>query len=141
MLFLPVSNIWQLLVPGVVFGIGHALVFPPLAALGSQSFPHRYRGLAIMLILAASDLGVLVGAPLAGVILHYSGGLGLPPYPTMFFTMALALAIAGLSYAVTGAGRQPRRRRAPARPHHLSVPPVALAELVETAGSAAVERP
>ena len=61
LLFLPVANVWQLLVPGVIFGIGHALVFPPLAALGSQSFPQRYRGLAIMLILAASDLGVLVG--------------------------------------------------------------------------------
>jgi MFS family permease len=141
LLFLPVTNVWQLLVPGVIFGIGHAMVFPPLAALGSQSFPQRYRGLAIMLILAASDLGVFVGAPLAGAILHYSGGFGLPPYPTMFVTMAFALAASGVVYSMAGRREQPRRRRraSPSRPHHLSAPPVALPRLVDAATTVAAE--
>jgi MFS family permease len=143
LLFLPVSNVWQLLVPGVIFGIGHALVFPPLAALGSQSFPQRYRGLAIMLILAASDLGVLVGAPLAGAILQYSGGFGLPPYPTMFVTMAGALAVAGVFYATAGRREQPRRRRrvAPVRPRRLLAPPIAVPEVVEAATTMTAQRP
>ncbi|MCX7426350.1 MAG: MFS transporter, partial [Planctomycetia bacterium] len=143
LLFLPVTNVWQLLVPGVIFGIGHALVFPPLAALGSQSFPQRYRGLAIMLILAASDLGVLVGAPLAGAILQYSGGFGLPPYPTMFVTMAGALAVAGVFYATAGRREQPRRRRrvAPVRRRRLSAPPIAVPEVVEAATTMTAQRP
>ena len=142
LLFLPVRNLWQLLFPGVVFGIGHALLFPPLIALSGQSFPLRYRGLAIMLILAAADLGVLVGAPLAGVILHYSGGFGLPPYPTMFVTMACALAAAGVFYAATGRREQPRRRRraAPVHPRGLSAPTVAVPEVIDAATTMAAER-
>lgn len=109
LLFLPVRTAWQLVLPGMVFGIGHAITFPPLAAAGSYAFPRRYRGLAIMLVLASNDVGILIGAPLAGVILQSSGQFGLPPYPTMFATMAGVLVASGLVYAVAGRrGRAPR---------------------------------
>ena len=126
LLFLPITAAWQLFLPGVVFGIGHAIVFPPLAAAGSYAFPRRCRGLAIMLILATNDVGVLIGAPLAGAILQYAGRFGLPPYPSMFLTMASVLMISGLLYAVTGRTAKKKPSRKPlALPEPSCVPPAA----------------
>ena len=59
-----------------------------MVAAGSVTFPLRHRGLATVLVLATWDLGQLIGAPTAGAVLQYSPLAGLPPYPTMFLTMA-----------------------------------------------------
>ena len=40
-----------------------------------------------------------MGAPIAGAVLEYSSSAGLPPYPTMFLTMAGLLAVVGVWYA------------------------------------------
>jgi MFS family permease len=108
-LFLPVSVEWHLLMPAAVFGIAQAVLFPMVTAAGGASFPLRYRGLGITLILATMDIGQLIGAPAAGAILEYSGKLGLPGYPTMFVAMAIALIAAGAMYA---AETWPMARRA-----------------------------
>jgi MFS family permease len=104
-LFLLVNAEWKLLWPAIGFGGSHALVFPAIVAAGSMSFPARNRGLATLLVLAAWDVGQLVGAPLAGVVVHYSEAAGLPPYPTMFLTVAGLLVLVGIWYAVVSRGR------------------------------------
>jgi MFS family permease len=101
-LFIPVTAEWHLLAPAVVFGVAQAILFPMITAAGGASFPVRYRGLGIVVILAMFDIGQLIGAPAAGAIVEYSGLLGLPGYPTMFVTMAIALLAAAAVYAARG---------------------------------------
>ena len=101
-LFLPVHREWQLVLPALGFGWSHAILFPAVMAAGSVTFPARHRGLATVLVLAASDLGQLIGAPTAGAVLRYSQPAGLPPYPTMFLTMAGLLVLVGGWYAALG---------------------------------------
>ena len=88
-LYLVVHRPWELVIPGVVAGVAHAVLFPSVVASGSTCFPERYRGLATTLMLAMFDLGSLVGAPLVGGILHWARVVRLPAYPTMFVTMAM----------------------------------------------------
>lgn len=101
-LYLFVHSPWTLPIPGVAVGIAHAMLFPAVMAGGSITFPQRYRGLGTTLILSMFDLGNFVGMPLAGTIVELAGGFGLPPYPTMFLTIATLLTAATLLYAVTG---------------------------------------
>jgi MFS family permease len=105
-LFLAVGTEWQLLIPAISFGISHAILFPTAVAEACGTFPARYRGLATMLILAAYDLGVLIGSPIAGVVLHVADAMGLPSYPVMYLTVAALLGAMGLVYVLT-------RRRGP----------------------------
>jgi MFS family permease len=98
--FIPVSKEWHLIVPGLLAGLAQAILYPTIVTASSSPFPSRYRGLATTLILAAFDLGQVVGAPAAGAVLHYSQALGLPSYPSMFVAMAAALVLTGAWYAV-----------------------------------------
>ncbi|MBN1911209.1 MAG: MFS transporter [Pirellulales bacterium] len=99
-----------LIPPAVVLGVGHAILLPPVFAAGSQTFPRRYRGTGVMFIMAAYDLGTLIGAPLAGAILRFSPKAGLAPYPTMFLTVAGLLIVLGACYALLPEPSRPRRR-------------------------------
>lgn len=99
-LFLVVHVEWQLIVPAIAFGCSHAILFPSVVAAGSSTFPLRHRGLATVLVLATWDLGVLAGSPTAGAMLKYSRLAGLPPYPTMFLTMAALMAMVAVWYAI-----------------------------------------
>jgi MFS family permease len=97
-MFLLVRTEWQLALPGIGLGCFYAIIFPPVLAVGVAAFPARHRGLATLLVLATLDLGQLVGAPIAGAVLEYSSSAGLPPYPTMFLTMAALLVLVGVWY-------------------------------------------
>ena len=97
-LFLLVRSEWQLMIPALGYGVSHAVFWPAVIAAGSRSFPTRHRGLGTTFILATSDVGQLVGTPAIGAILHYSGILGLPSYPTMFMSVAAVLATVGIYY-------------------------------------------
>ena len=98
--FLMVDAEWQLVVPALLFGSSQAIMFPAVTAAGSAAFPAHSRGLATILILGASDVGLLIGSPVAGIILSQSETLGLPPYPTLFVSMAAAMTAAGLAFAI-----------------------------------------
>lgn len=114
LLFLPVRAEWMFLAPGVGYGIAHAILFPTMVAAATQTFPERYRGLGTMLALSTYDLGQLIGAPAAGAIVHYSGLVGLPGYPTLFAAMAAALVLVGAVYAPSCRAQRPPR---PPRAH------------------------
>jgi MFS family permease len=116
LLFLTVRETWQLVIPGLGYGISHAVLYPATVAAGSRTFPARHRGLATTLILATWDAGLLLGSPVAGMVLHYSEQLSLPAYPAMFVTIALLMAAMASIYvwpaftAPRGIGPQPRAR-------------------------------
>lgn len=120
LLLLIVQRPWHLMIPGVGYGIGHAMLFPVVVAAGGRSFPPRYRGLATTLTLAMWDLGLLVGSPVAGVVLHYSERFGLPPYPTMFIVVAGLMTVLALPYTRTALTQWSLRRSTFA---HTSVAP------------------
>jgi MFS family permease len=91
---------WLLVLPGVLVGVAHAFLFPSVTGWGSTAFPSRYRGTGVTLMLSMVDLGNLVGAPLAGMLLALAPVATLPPFPTMWVVMALLVALAGVAYAV-----------------------------------------
>ena len=108
LLFLVVRSEWMLAIPAVMGGVAHAFLFPSVVAGGGAAFPTRYRGLATTLTLAMFDIGNLLGQPMAGGIVEFSGRLGLPPYATLWVTMATGLALVGIYFAIVS-------RAAPAR--------------------------
>lgn len=134
LLLLLVRSQWQLIVPGMAFGVGHALLFPAVVAIGTRRFPVEHRGLGTIIMLATWDAGQLIGAPLVGGLLTASAWAGLPPYPTTFATTAGLLGLLGALYATLS------RRRSPAPADRLertaaSPPPMAKqAEQKELAG-------
>jgi len=101
-LFLLVHNEWTLMLPGLTYGIGHAILFPTVVATGCRTFPKRYRGLGTMLIMSAFDLGTMVGSPLVGAVIHHAPDLGLPGYPTLFVLMGVLLTGTTLFYGLLG---------------------------------------
>lgn len=100
-LFLLVTAEWQLAAPAFIYGLAHAVLFPAGFAEGCSPFPPRYRGLGTSLMLATYDLGQLLGAPIAGGIVHFSTQQGWPAYPVMFMSVAGILTVATLVYLPT----------------------------------------
>lgn len=100
-LFLAVRSEWHLALPGLPYGIAQAILYPMVAAAATSAFPTRYRGLGITLVLAAFDIGQLVGAPLAGATVHLSEAMGLSGYPTLFVGTAAMLVVVGVGYWVS----------------------------------------
>jgi len=101
LLYLVVRSEWQLVFPGLSYGMGQAILYPMIAAVGTGTFPIRYRGLGITLVLASFDVGQLIGAPAAGGILHVCEQVGMPGYPTLFTATAAMLILVGAVYAWT----------------------------------------
>jgi MFS family permease len=124
-LFLFVHNEWQLLIPSITYGMGHAILFPAGFAEGCCTFPPRYRGLGTSLMLATYDVGLLIGAPTAGLLVHFGQASGWSGYPTMFLGVAFVLVLATAVYATAPREVKPRRRVRPsvARVVAASLPP------------------
>lgn len=93
LLFVVVERPWQIVFPGLVFGVGHALLFPAIVGLGSAAFPKRHRGLATTLMMATFDAGLFVGGPIAGAVIRMGEMLHWPRYPMMFLTVCLGVLI------------------------------------------------
>jgi len=97
-LFLPVREGWQLMIPGFTYGISHGLMFPSVVGAGVLTFPARHRGLAMVLVQGSWDLGQMIGAPAAGLIVEYSPLAGLPAYPTLFLSVAAMMTAVAVLY-------------------------------------------
>ncbi len=117
LLYLVVRSPWSLVVPAVFAGAGHAFLFPSVTAGGATCFPQRFRGVGVTLMLSMYDLGNLVGAPLAGMLVELGRALGWPPYPLAFVTIAALLATIAGAFACSGVPNfpQPPARRRIAR--------------------------
>jgi len=92
LLLLTVAREWQMILPGLCYGTSHGLLFPCVVAAANAYFPAEHRGVGNLLILSMSDLGVLIGAPMLGMVLVSARHAGLPAYPTMFVLAATVTA-------------------------------------------------
>jgi len=79
---------WHLVLPSVVCGFGHALLFPAVVSLGAGTFPKEARGAGTAIILGFTDFGSLVFSPILGRIIVARG------FETMFWTSS------GISFAI-----------------------------------------
>lgn len=80
----------EVVVAGVLAGIGHGYTFPILSALAVDRARTEERGAAMALFTAVADLGVLIGGPLLGATIEAIGFRGM-------FTVAAAIPLAGIA--------------------------------------------
>lgn len=90
-LFVRLDRPWPLLVPALLFGTGHSLVYHTMAALALEPFPSQFRGAGSALTLMHMDLG-LVGASILGRMAYIS-------YDWLFVAVGCSCAAVGLLYA------------------------------------------
>lgn len=86
------TNGWWIMLPGLVCGSGHALMYHTMTALAIDRFPDEVRGTGSALSLMILDLGALVGAPPLGLIALHFG------YPTLFTVVGCACCLAAVVY-------------------------------------------
>lgn len=82
----------------MAMGIGFSLIFPALALVVVEAVDDRDRGVALGVFTGFFDIGVGVGAPLAGAVAAVAG------YEAAFWVAAV---LAGAATAVVLAGRRP----------------------------------
>jgi MFS family permease len=85
---------WHLVLPSLICGFGHALLFPAVVSLGAGAFPPEARGSGTAIILAFTDFGSLVFAPLLGRIIVAAG------FAAMFGTSSAIAAAVAVVYVV-----------------------------------------
>jgi len=95
--FLAVSpdNLWTLLIPALLGGTGHALMFHTMMSLMLESFPSRLRGTGSAISLMTLDAGMICGAPILGWIAKHFGYI--PVFMTIGCCCLLAAAVYGRS--------------------------------------------
>ncbi len=90
LLLLLVRAEWHFLLPAAVCGVGHALLFPVVVSVGSGCFPLPYRGTGTTLILGFTEVGIIIAAPVLGMIIDTYG----------FAAMFTATGLTTLSFGV-----------------------------------------
>lgn len=95
-LILPsITREWQLIGPAILCGLGHALLFPAVVSLGTESFPKQYRGTGTTIVLGFFDAGSIIFAPILGSIIDQWGIV------VMFYTSASIMTLTATVYTVT----------------------------------------
>ncbi len=97
-----VTQSWHFIFPAVASGFAHALLFPAVVSLGTESFPKEYRGTGTTLVLGFFDLGGAVFAPSLGAIIDHYGGVG---FSQMYYASGVISVLGGIAYWLTGAKR------------------------------------
>ncbi|HEV7280299.1 MAG TPA: MFS transporter [Pirellulaceae bacterium] len=91
--FVTADRAWLLILPALVCGVGHALVFPAMTSLNLETFDDRTRGTGSTLSLMTSDLGYIAGTPFLGWLATSVG------YDAMHLATATVVLSAGAIYA------------------------------------------
>lgn len=91
---------WHFLVPSVLCGFGHALLFPCIVSLGSDAFPVQYRGTATTVTLGSIDLGLLFTAPVLGWLIDEFS------FSAMFYSTSALCLVTAIGYRIS-AGLHP----------------------------------
>lgn len=85
---------WHFVLPSIICGFGHSLLFPAVVSLGAGAFPAEARGSGTSIILAFVDFGQFVFSPIMGrIIVAYD-------FPAMFLTSSACGLLMGLAYLV-----------------------------------------
>ena len=108
---------WMIVVPALLTGTAHALLFHTMTSLTIESFPSEVRGTGTSLALMMMDLGMIAGAPiLAQIASHFD-------FTRMFTTIAVVCFVAGIIYAASSipVWQQRSRMRRDAEPAEQSL--------------------
>jgi MFS family permease len=92
------------LLPAIVCGFGHALLFPAIVSIGAGRFPIQYRGTGTTLVLGFTELGTALAAPILGMLIDMGNvGDAIRGFSWMFMSASAAAGVAGVFYALTAA--------------------------------------
>lgn len=95
-----VTSQWQLIVPALTCGFGHALLFPSVVSLGTETFPREYRGTGTTIILGFTEIGVAISAPVLGWIIDSCRTSGFAePFAAMYYASASTACCVAAYYA------------------------------------------
>lgn len=95
-----VTTQWQLILPALTCGFGHALLFPSVVSLGTETFPREYRGTGTTIILGFTEIGVAISAPVLGWVIDSCRTSGVvDPFSAMYFTSASTACLVAACYA------------------------------------------
>jgi MFS family permease len=100
------ANLAEVIIGGLIIGAGLSLLFPSLALIVINRTPRSQQGAALGAITSFWDIGIAVGAPLAGLVAALSG------YRDIYFVMAVCAVLS----AVLSAPAMLRRRTVAAAP-------------------------
>lgn len=84
---------WHFLIPAVLSGFGHALLFPVVVSVGSGAFPREYRGTGTTLVLGFVEVGAMLAGPVLGGIIDRFG------FAPMFYSAGLTALVIAVVYA------------------------------------------
>lgn len=87
------SRPWLLVLPALLCGTGHALVFHAMTSLTLDSFPHEVHGTGSALSLMTLDSGTIAGAPVLGEIAAKYG------FHWLYVTIGIICLVAAAIYA------------------------------------------
>jgi MFS family permease len=128
--FLPVTTDWLFVLPAVVCGFGHSLLFPAVVSIGAGRFPIEYRGSGTTLVLGFTELGTALAAPFMGMLIDRGNvGGGTRGFTWMFVSASVIAGVVTVYYAITAA-RHPDRD-----PQH-PLADVATGEMIEAESDA-----
>ena len=85
------EHVWFIMVPALICGTGHALMFHTMTALTLERFPYEVRGTGSTFSLMALETGMICGAPLLGRIANRS-------YQQMFVVLGIFVGSVMLLY-------------------------------------------
>lgn len=88
------DTVSSLVIAGVLCGVGHGYAFPIATAMVVIRTPEHERGTTLAAFTALFDLGLLVGAPIFGLILEASG------YGSMFATAAAVAFVGSIVFVI-----------------------------------------
>jgi len=83
----------QLVLPALFMGAGHCFIFPSMVDLCASRLPGHYRGTGTALILAAGDIGLLVGYVGVGALIKAQG------FDTAIRVLAIEVVVAMMIFA------------------------------------------
>jgi MFS family permease len=86
---------WMIVVPALLGGIGHGLMFHTMTSLTLEAFPKEVRGTGSALALMMLDAGTLTGAPVLGLIGERFG------FAALFGSIGALCLVTAAAYGVT----------------------------------------
>ncbi len=101
LLYLPAHSDLTIIAPAMAAGVAHAILFPCTISLGADSFPDRYRGTGMTLMLGMTELGIVFGGHSLGSIVDLWG------FQVMFVCLAFIALSVSIVYAVSIRRHQP----------------------------------
>jgi MFS family permease len=103
--FVDEAHAWMIIVPALITGTAHGLVFHTMTSLTIESFPSEVRGTGSALTLMMLDMGMILGAPILGQIAETFG------FNWMYTAIGVFSLVAAATYGYSSIPVWQHRRR------------------------------